>query len=76
MNQQEYETLEEKRKQSWQDMASANLASAQQVRMVPTETDLRQKALAMAIDYHRSVPGDVQATAARFLAFLKGETNV
>jgi hypothetical protein len=61
-----------------QNIAAAGLAQAQQIRNVPSESDLREKALAMAIDFHRS-HGDVdgvEATAAKFLAFLKGDANV
>jgi hypothetical protein len=51
--------------------------------MKPTTPDadfdasLREKALMMAIDYHRHQPGGhVEETAAKFLAFLKGDANV
>jgi hypothetical protein len=67
--------------QLWQEAQSAaatGLAKAQQVRTDPSESDLREKALTMAIEYHRS-HGDVEgveATAAKFLAFLKGGSDV
>lgn len=40
--------------------------------------DLREKALALAIDYHRgqTIGETVEATAIKFLAFLKGEPHV
>lgn len=62
-----------------QQRAAAELAPSSD------DTGLREKALAMAIDYHRSSHGDrspspdvdsISVTATKFLAFLKGGANV
>jgi len=73
---------------SWQDIAAsglaANIASTGYAQQPPTdiaienERAFRAQALSLAIDFHKhhGNGSGVEATAEKFLAFLKGAVNV